>query len=176
MKLFLDSLNFSLETWTLELLIQLLEVNFSKVPTFVKEDVTDFASGLLSTLLKENQINEVRRYERGNGSGAVSACRAWHITGHSRHLEDFELPHAAMTNAAKAASNKRQEVPASVFNANESEEPCSLSDDLLDALSEKTFPSQSALTYRMAGMRLQCALHHDGNFKLIQSSWWSVIV
>ena len=172
---FVVNLRFPLEQFSRSILVMLAEAEFKEVPGLVVEELTDFASGLHSTLLVENMFREARKMERKSLSGMTGNIHLWHELSHTQLLCDFDRPGITVTASSKAAAATT--VPRSTFHADVN--GCSMGvaemGSIHDTGKKATWPTLSPPEVKKAAIRLQCAVFHSGDIGLIEKSWLSLL-
>lgn len=128
---FVHTLQVSLDQFSREIFIRLSEVSFEVVPTHVSEDVREYSTSFLSSLVCEDAMNQLRATSSANRAGIMKPLSAYHcLSMGSKVVEGFGRSPMDVTALGRAASCGK--IPTSVFDPLAS--ACSLPTESLDAL------------------------------------------
>jgi hypothetical protein len=165
----LDRLRWRRWVWIREVLIQLYEVEFQYVPLEVRGALQDLFQGLLHTKMVEDAFKHLKGMARSNERGQLQRKSRWSALRTSRLLSENDRPGvqlpAAMASVAAA-------LPQTVFNADQQD--FSLGMDVLHALADPAWSSQSPATSSMQAMFLQCCLALQA-WDLVEKAWVSLL-
>lgn len=161
--------------WPRRLLIGLAEVEFMKVPDWIRSELLAAFGGFSATKCVEDLFHDLRRLESKSESGAFDRKARWLGALESKVLLDCKRPPAAATSATKRAA-RVQRVPADMFDAEAGD--CSVTAAEFETLmaQKTTWRFPSADNFARVPLIWMSALHaKEKGFGCLDRGWMNLL-
>eukprot|EP00971_Amphidinium_carterae_P084204 1666962-Amphidinium_carterae.1 len=159
-------------TWVRETFVRLRERDFLEISPCLHQQLNEFASSHMSTLVLENSFNDIRRVNNKTRSKNMSAQQVWHSAMSSRSCVDFGRPHV-VTGASPAIDHS--EFRRSVFeNTSENVYTESALDEMV--VSQPSWPTPSPPKIKLSAVMWHTMCMNNGEIDKMRDSWKNLLL
>ena len=163
------------QVWCRENMSLLSECEFENVYPWLLNELRGYSRAHGTSLLIENLFNAARSVSRKNPRGMLEGRAFWHnVAMADTCCSDFERPHPAITNAARAVSTQR--LPAQIFTAPRGQS--TLTEEQYESLTDESpsWPNHSAANHKAAALQSLATSAASGDWATLSTVWQSLLL